>query len=77
MDALGMEWYPIIWNFHDESLVRVRITGSKEATIAATEAAMQRAVESANALLCTQGNEIPMKVSPAHGTSLDQFKIED
>jgi hypothetical protein len=78
MDALGYEWYPVFHDVHDETILRVRYTGMpREDVIKQTQAALQRAVGRANEIMCPKGNEIPMKVSPASGTCLSHFKVEE
>ena len=78
MDALGIEWYPVIFNFHDESLLRCRYTQhGKDETVRMAHEAMERALEHANALMCPVGDEIPMKISGDSGFNLTKFKIEE
>lgn len=78
MDALGFEWYPVIYDFHDETSLRVRYEGhDKQAVIDASIGALKKACERLNAVMCTQGSEIPMKVDGAHGVALTAFKIEE
>lgn len=79
MDALNIEWYPIVEDFHDETIKRCRIMpgSTREQTIEKVSAAMIRACASANKALCLLGDEIPMAVEPDSGTNLAKFKIEN
>lgn len=78
MDASGREWYPVIWDFHDETSLRVKCAGEdRQKVIDESIAALKRACDRLNAVVCLTGKEIPMKVDGASGTALTAFKIEE
>lgn len=78
MDAYGREWYPVIWDFHDESLIRVKAKRAEHEQVGKdVMEIMKKACDLANKDVCIFGDEIPMAVSGAVGYNLTAFKMED
>lgn len=78
MDEYGREWYPVIQDFHDESLLRVRCSKDEQEQVGKeVMEIMKKAVALANKDVCLTGTEIPMSVSGAVGHRLTQFKLEE
>jgi DNA polymerase I-like protein with 3'-5' exonuclease and polymerase domains len=69
LDATGIKWYPIIWDFHDECIVEV--------PEAEAEMAMETFREAQDILNKELGGTIPLKINPVVVRTLADAKLED
>jgi hypothetical protein len=81
MDDLGIEWYPLILDFHDQITLRVNHKQlGLENTVAVVKTVFYKALEMANDVMELRNDDgsgiIRMKGTPSHGFNLSAFKIE-